>query len=88
MSEFRAIVSDFARREAARIVFTSSSYVRSHGKEPRGVGCWVFQASSSTTAFASELSGDTFEAWGTFAAAKQEARMHFVGRASVVAVLS
>jgi len=57
--------------------FTSAAFVRSHGKEPRGVsgghGHWAFQRTSKHTAFSHELeAGNPIVVAGTLSEAKKQ----------------
>jgi hypothetical protein len=68
------------------MTFTTASFVRSHGRAPKGSGLWAFQASTSTAAFTADLVGDVFTANGTLTQAKAAAKVALAG-ASLVAVL-
>lgn len=65
---------------------TTSSFVRSHQRQPRGYGGWAFQQSSSSDAFDADLRGDILFVSGTYTEARTAAVAHFAG-AEFVAVL-
>ena len=58
---------------AGRFEVTTSSYVRSHGREPKGRGGWAFQRTYNYTAYERELYGEVIFAPGalTFTEAKR-----------------
>jgi hypothetical protein len=65
--------------------FTTSAFVRSHGRQPRGTGTWAFQRATRHTAFSSELVGEVEFFHGTLTEAKAKAKA--AGMAGLVAVL-
>ncbi len=65
--------------------FTTRQFERTHGRTPKGFGAWAFQATTSETAFDSELTGEVQFFTGTFTEARAEARRFFT--APLVAVL-
>jgi len=67
--------------------FTTASFRRSAGRNPRGFGAWAFQASRTRSAFDADLFGPVVVVTGTFTEAKAEAARQLDG-ADVVAVLS
>lgn len=75
-----------ARRSAVDI--TDRSFIRSHGKAPRGHGAWGFAPSTSDRAFDADVdfSRMVFITAG-FGDACAQARRHFAGTCDIVAVL-
>jgi hypothetical protein len=54
--------------------FTTRAFWRSHSREPRGSGLWLFQAATADTAFDHQRHGDLFEFNGTLTEARQALR--------------
>lgn len=70
------------------VEFTTRAFERSHGRKPRSstLGTWALQTSTSSTAFAHELTGDVlFVNSSTLTEAKRAARA--AGLGPIVAVL-
>ncbi len=65
--------------------FTTRQFERTHGRKPKGFGSWAFQATTSETAFDSELTGEIQFFTGTFTEARAAAKQAF--DAPLVAVL-
>jgi hypothetical protein len=71
--------------EMGKTEFTTRQFERTHGRKPKGFGAWAFQATTSETAFDSELTGSVQFFTGTFTEARAEAKQAF--EAPLVAVL-
>lgn len=71
------------------VKFTTSPFVRAHGREPSPTtwGTWFMQEATSSTAFDAELVGPVSEFSGTLSSARRQAREAFPA-GSLVAVLS
>jgi hypothetical protein len=53
-----------------RLQYTTSNFVRSHGKAPSGRGSWGFQRSDTHVAFDRDLHGEVIFHNGTLSEAK------------------
>ena len=64
-----------------RYTVTTAAFVRSHGRHPKGVGCWAFQQCTDERAFDSHMVGDVYFAQGgtTLTQAKRDAAYFFTG---------
>ena len=71
--------------EPMKVKFTTASFERSHGRQPKGFGAWAFQTTTHDTAYESELTGEVQFFTGTFTEARNEARQAF--NTPLVAVL-
>ncbi len=67
-----------------KVKFTTAPFERTHGRTPKGFGAWAFQATTSETAFDSELTGEVQFFTGTFTEARANARRFFGNPASAV----
>lgn len=62
--------------------FTTSAYVRAHGKLPRGTGAWAFQRSRTLVAFDRDLFGEVVFVYAeSYSKAKAEMARRFAGSA-------
>jgi len=65
--------------------FTSAAFLRSHGKEPKGRGSWMFQQSMTWYAFDKDLTGSIVTApVSTLSEAKRYMKAQHVGQAGLI----
>jgi len=53
-----------------KLTFTDRAFVRSHGRSPRGTGCWAFCRTTTQVAFEADLLGEVEFYSGTLTEAK------------------
>ena len=68
-----------------RVLVNTSSYVRSHGKLPRGTGLWAFCPVGEEPTYApDDGKSNLYTVHGTYSEAKKRAQARFAGRVEIV----
>ena len=65
---------DSSHDDCGPLSFTDSAWRRSHMKQPRGTGSWLFQRTTAETAYGDECWGDQVALQGTLSEAKMKLR--------------